>query len=226
MNSKQVKELARNLGVDLCGIAPVERFNEAPEGFRPQDIFHETKSVVVIAKRFPESVFASKSPVPYTFACESTLREVLRTTCELTLRLQDKDVTAVPVPSEPYEYWDVDSKEGRGILSLKHAGYLAGLGLMGKNTLLANEVYGNRMTLGALLVDCELQGDPMAEYAFCEDTCKVCVEKCPGKALGGASVVQKLCREKSQVTTRKGYALYACNACRALCPHGKGVKVA
>ena len=226
MTAEQFKEMAKALDTDLCGIASVDRFEEAPEGFRPQNIFSETKSVIVLAKRFPEGVFSSKSPVPYTFACEVILREVFRITCEFALKLQDAGITAVPIPSEPYEYWDSDAKEGKGILSLRHAGYLAGLGVLGKNMLLTNDIYGNRITLGALLVDTALKGDPIAQYAFCSDDCRLCVEKCPGKALGGASVVQKLCREKSQLTTAKGYALYTCNVCRSICPSGKGVRMA
>ncbi len=34
---KSVKKLALQKGADLCGIAPVERFRDAPEGFRPTD---------------------------------------------------------------------------------------------------------------------------------------------------------------------------------------------
>ncbi|NWF92804.1 MAG: hypothetical protein HXY46_07790 [Syntrophaceae bacterium] len=43
------------------------------------------------------------------------------------------------------------------------------------------------------------------------------------KALDGPRVVQKLCREKSQPTTARGYPLYTCNLCRAICPKGKGL---
>jgi len=62
--------------------------------------------------------------VPYKFVSDVVLDEVFRITCDLSLRLQDLGVAAVPIPSEPYEYWDVEKNEGRGILSLKHAGYL------------------------------------------------------------------------------------------------------
>jgi len=82
MTAKHIKEMARALGADLCGIAPVERFEDAPEGFRPKDIFSDTQAVVVLAKRFPEGAISSASPVPYTFASETILREVFRVTCE------------------------------------------------------------------------------------------------------------------------------------------------
>jgi hypothetical protein len=67
VTSHEIKELAHDLGSDLCGIAPVERFADAPEGFRPIDIYAETRSAVVIGKTVPEAAFVSPNPVPYTF---------------------------------------------------------------------------------------------------------------------------------------------------------------
>ena len=224
LNAKMLKRLALKNGVDLCGIAPVERFRGAPEGFRPTDIYPSAKSVFVIAKRVPRAALLSRSPVPYTFASDVVLNEVFRITCDLSLRLQDLGVAGVPIPSEPYEYWDVKKKEGRGVLSLKHAGHLAGLGILGKNTLLTNNKLGNRITLGALLLNVSLEGNPVAEYRICKESCNACITSCPAKALDGKSIVQKLCREKSQQITPKGYSLYLCNTCRTVCPVGEGLE--
>jgi epoxyqueuosine reductase QueG len=224
MNAKMLKSLAVKAGVDLCGIAPVERFHEAPEGFRPTDLYPSAKSVFVFAKRVPQGALLSRSMVPYKFASDIVLDEVFRITCDLSLRLQDLGVEAVPIPSEPYEYWNVEKQEGRGILSLKHAGHLAGLGIMGKNTLLTNNKLGNRITLGALLLNVSLKGDPIAQYHICKEDCNVCINNCPVNALDGRSVIQKLCRQKSQVTTLKGYSFYVCSACRTVCPSGEGLK--
>ena len=219
----QMKQLARDLGADLCGIAHVDRFAEAPKGFRPRDIYPQAKSVVVIAKRFPDAALVSENPVPYTFACDTILSEVHQIICQLSVHLQDLGVTAVPIPSEPYMYWDEERMEGRGIMSLRHAGYLAGLGILGRNTLLTNGTFGNRITLGALLLDAELKGDPIVTDQSCPDNCRACIDACPVKALDGVTVIQKQCREKSQIVTQKGYSLYVCNRCRVVCPNGKGV---
>lgn len=223
IDANLVKNIALELGADLCGIAPVERFGEAPEGFRPTDVYTDAKSVVVVAKRFPEGPFFSKSPIPYTVTSDVILSKVNQISCELCSRLeQEEELIAVPIPSEPYEYWDEENREGRGILSLRHAGYLAGLGVFGKNTLLTNVTFGNRIVLGAVLLNIVVEPDNLADYDFCSADCQICLSSCPAGALDGKRVNQKLCRANYEGRTRKGETIYLCNNCRKLCPNGKG----
>lgn len=224
IDAKTVKNIAQKLGTDLCGIAPVDRFSEAPAGFRPTDIYTDAKSVVVVAKRFPEGPFLSKSPIPYTVASIVVIRDVINLICELCCRLeQENGVLAVPVPSEPYEYWDEEKREGKGILSLRHAGYMAGLGILGRNTLLTNATFGNRITLGAVLLNKALEPDDLADYDFCSADCQICMKNCPAGAIDGKRVKQKLCRENCEGRTKKGDTIYLCNNCRKLCPNGRGL---
>jgi len=105
ITTEEVKKLAMVAGADLCGVAPVERFEGAPKGFKPTDIYPTARSVLV-AKRLREAVMKTPNPVPYTFATDTVLQEVFRITCELSVALQAAGVTAVPIPSEPYLYWD------------------------------------------------------------------------------------------------------------------------
>lgn len=224
MDSSEVKRLASGAGADLCGIAHVGRFSAAPEGFHPSDIFEGTKSVIVIAKRIPAGVFAARSRIPYTFSDAVALNEIFRISFDLALALEDRGVTAVPVPSEPYEYWKSDTMEGRGILSLKHAGVLAGLGVMGRNNILTNNRFGNLMKLGAVLTDAVLESDPLAEYSFCSDKCGLCIRNCPSGALTSSGVEQKKCRMNSEGATEKGNPVYTCWKCRSVCPFMKGIR--
>ena len=78
ITSDTVRQLACTLGFDLCGIAPISRFGEAPGGFHPRDILPQTQSVVVLAKRFPGSPFQASSPIPYTTTNDVILQEVIR----------------------------------------------------------------------------------------------------------------------------------------------------
>jgi epoxyqueuosine reductase QueG len=226
ISSNEVKKKALGLGAKVCGIAPVQRFKEAPKGFHPADIFPETKSVVALAKLLPEGTLQANSPVPYSSAYDVLLDDVIRITFELCLQLERNDgLIAVPIPSEPYEYWDDEQKVGKGILSLKHAGYLAGLGSIGRNSLLANAEYGNRLLLGAALLNVTLEGDPITDYQFCDDNCNLCMKSCPVSAIHDSTVNQKLCRSNSGYLTKKGYFLYVCNECRKVCPNGPGTRL-
>jgi epoxyqueuosine reductase len=222
-NSVMIKELALKLGADLCGIAPVERFENAPSGFHPYDIYPGTRSVIVIAKRETESTLYSKSPVPYTFSTEIALHKVFSITIELVYQIERAGFIAIPVPSEPYEYWDASTMTGKGILSLKHAGYLAGLGVFGKNTLLVNQKYGNLIRLGAILTNSNLEGDALQTFKLCSDTCELCIKNCPVNAIDSDHVNQSKCRPNSSTVNNKGYELYTCNNCRKVCPNRAGV---
>lgn len=94
-----IKDLARDLGADLCGIAPVGRFRDAPAGFWPQDVFPQARSVVALAKRFPEGPFHSRSPIPYTSTSDVILQETTRITTLLCVNtcpvhaIHDRTVT-------------------------------------------------------------------------------------------------------------------------------------
>lgn len=222
ITNQLIKKISNRCGADLCGIASVERFKKAPSGFHPKDIYPSTRSVIVFAHRIPDSGFESRSPVPYTFLTTLTLNEVYQLTIRMVRELESLDVIGVPVPSEPYEYWDRRRKIGKGILSLRHAGHLAGMGAIGKNHLLTNRQYGNRITLGAILTDIRLSSDPIDRQPACPPGCKVCRTVCPVKAIREEGVIQKLCRSRAEGFNEKGYYLYWCRACREKCPNSKG----
>lgn len=225
INSSQIKKILLDLGADICGIAPVERFKNAPHGFHPKDIYAECKSVVVFAKRVPAASMLSGNRIVYTHVITSALKELDRICFNACCFLDKLGLGAVMIPSdEPYEYWDEEKKKGKGILSLKHAGELAGIGVIGKNTLLVNKDLGNLMQLGALLIDEEVEYDPMITESYCHDKCKLCIEGCPEHALDRVTVDQAMCRSNVVVKSSRGDWLYNCSKCRILCPNTLGTR--
>jgi hypothetical protein len=48
---KSIKERASLIGMDLCGIAPVSRFEGAPQGTHPTDTLPGCRSVIVVGLR-------------------------------------------------------------------------------------------------------------------------------------------------------------------------------
>jgi epoxyqueuosine reductase QueG len=224
ITSSEIKELAMKSGADLSGIAPVERFVNAPVGFHPSDIYSGAKSVIAIAIKEPESSFYANSPVPYTYMTEKLLNKLFDITLKMVLELEKRGVVAIVVPSEPYEYWDKDSMTGKGILSLKHTAYLAGLGVIGRNTLLLTKEFGNLVRLSALIINVEVEGDPIQNFKLCSDSCNLCISSCPVGAIENGSVTQKKCRTNSHIINGRGNTLYTCNNCRKVCPSFTGTK--
>jgi epoxyqueuosine reductase QueG len=220
-----VKEVVLSLGADLCGIALAERFAGAPDGFRPVDIYRNCRTVVVFAKRLPLGALSADNCVPYTFLNSVVTEEVDRLAIDVSRKLEELGIASVPIPSDdPYEHWEANRSYGRAILSLRHAAYLAGLGVLGKNTLLLNDKFGNMVQIGAVLVDAELDGDPLATYEGCMHNCRLCLDACPAGALDGETVNQQLCRPLSNFRTEKGYVLKKCYRCRAICPNAAGMR--
>jgi epoxyqueuosine reductase QueG len=107
--------------------------------------------------------------------------------------------------------------EGRGQISMRHAAVAAGLGTLGKNTLLLNEKFGNTLNIGAVLTDIELPSDDLAE-SICKDGCRLCLDSCPVGALNGTSANQKLCRMNTYTSNPRGFEVTNCNTCRVVCP--------
>jgi epoxyqueuosine reductase len=221
MDSDFIKKLTYSLGADICGIASIERFVDAPKGFHPSDIYSEAKSVISFGKHFSTTLFDANTNVPYTFTKNKAVELLDNISIQLTLNIELQGYKAIPIPAdEPYEYWDAENKQGKGILSLKHLAQAAGIGCIGKNTLLINEKYGNRLHLGAVITSAELTADDLSSN-LCPENCNICLKACPQSALDGITVNQKKCREKCASITDGGGFIYSCNICRKVCPFAK-----
>jgi epoxyqueuosine reductase QueG len=219
MNSSDIKKQTAGSGAKVCGIAPIDRFTDAPKGFGPLDLFPRTRSAIAFAMQVPKSSLNLPTSIPYTVNELMSLHESHRVALELTLFIEANGYEAVIVPSEPYEYWDIETSTGKGLVSLKHIAQRCGLGVWGKNHLLYNPQLGNLMRLGAVLTNAELKPDAMIEKIICKSNCQLCISNCPGGAISETGVKQMICREFSQRTTSKGDHVYACNLCRRICPN-------
>lgn len=225
ISKDKIREIAFLNGIDLFGIAPVERFSMAPKGFHPKDVYSKTESVLVFAIQIPtESLFA-ENPVPFTHMNHLAMQKMDSITYNLSMALEKEGLKNVLIPTDdPYLYWDGENQEGRAILSLRHIGMMAGLGKLGRNNLLINNQYGSMIQIGALLTPEKIESDPLADYEVCPPKCRICLNSCPQQALTGETVIQKLCRPISNFRTEKGYTIKKCFECRKRCPHNMGIR--
>lgn len=214
-----IKAFLAGRGASVAGVAAIERFAAAPAGFHPHDVMAGCRAVVVFGIALPRALLRSERRITYLKAMLEALAELDRLSLLAAIEIERHGGEAMPLPSDsPEEYWDEATKTAKGIISMKHAGELAGLGHIGKNTLLNNPRYGNRLMLGAVLTTLELPSDPLSEGFVCPPDCRICLDNCPQQALDGITLDQSRCRKLVYGTDALGRAVCNCNRCRTLCP--------
>lgn len=127
----------------------------------------------------------------------------------------------------PYEFkWFVDASP----INEVRAGYLAGLGVIGRNGQLINKCYGSYTFIGTIVTDMELpKSTPIKET--CKN-CGLCEKRCPENALENGKVNKERCRshitqKKGQLTKeqessiKSGGLLWGCDICTDCCIHNQ-----
>ena len=103
----------------------------------------------------------------------------------------------------------------------------AGLGWIGKNTMLLDETHGPWLLLGEVLTDLEFPPDDVAVDRC--GTCTACVEACPTEALGpGRTLDARRCISYWNIEHRGalpqawadalGHRVFGCDDCLTACP--------
>ena len=190
MLSSDVKQILYNMGADLCGIASIDRFGEAPKGFHPCDVLPSCKSVVSFARQFLTSSLHCNTTVPYTIVRNMLSDELDKMSLKFCEAMEKKGIIAVPTGTiGPTEY-DAETNRFRNIVSAKHCAAAAGLGRIGRNSLLITPEYGNMVWLCAVLLDTPFEADEMLSGYPCPEGCSLCIDNCPAQALGELEMKQ------------------------------------
>ena len=206
--TQQVKKTALELGADLVGVAPVERFevpprfNEdklygyLPTGYQPTELLPGAKSVIVIGVRHLSGVLESNvTDLDTTYAFGNFgyvhINRVLNTlSFDLGRWLEDRSWTTLPLGAAgAYRFDENNYRDGKtigpliGLFSMKRAAVLAGVGRRARSGLVATPRYGTKVRLGALITTAPLEGTPLLEGAPCPPNCNICVTVCPMRAI-------------------------------------------
>lgn len=220
MKREEVKAVLYALGADLCGIASIDRFADAPEGYHPYDILPTCRSVISFACRFPVGTLRCHTAVPYTRVRNSITPKMDAIALDFCIEMEKRGIVCVPIPTNESEY---DPKTGRwrSILSQKHAAQAAGLGTIGRHSLLITPEFGSMVWLGAALCEAELEPDEL-KSPLCNH-CDACVSACPVNALEHEEMNQETCDAFAFGDDhQKQVWVISCHRCRDACPHNLG----
>ncbi len=188
----QVKQVALAAGADLVGIAPIERFEGAPEEVHPCTIFSGTRSVIALGCRMLRGALKTIEEGNYwqAYNCDSYqyLNEILAPHMlrKVIVFLEEHGHTSVPIhnPFGPHQGRPVRPGGTRpdGHMSLRVIGCAAGLGELGMSKIFLTPQFGPRQRMFAVLTDAVLEPDPLFTGSLC-DRCGRCAEACPAEAI-------------------------------------------
>lgn len=217
---EKVKEIMFSLGADLCGIASIDRFGDAPKGYHPLDVLPTCESVISFGCRFPIGTLICKSAIPYTRVRNSITPKMDAIALDFCIEMEKNQIVCVPIPKNE-DQWDKNTGRYRSIVSQKHAAQAAGLGTIGRHSLLITPEFGSMVWLGTVLCEQGFEPDEMKE-PLCNN-CNLCVEICPVNALEKWEIKQQSCWEFAfgDNEEEKVWEI-SCHKCRDICPYNLG----
>ena len=189
--TEEVKRYAKSLGVDMVGIAPVERFKNAPLRMSPKGLLPESKSVIVLGIHHLDcAVELGGYPTPHDIGPYGTQSSVMNPMLDdfafkVARFLEDKGYKTLPIPVtniwryNPYKDLDVSFAPD---LAHRYAAVAAGLGEIGWSGLFLSSEFGPRQRIISIITEVELIPDPMYEGEKLCDKCMECVKHCPTDA--------------------------------------------
>ena len=190
--NEEIKRYAMSLGADIVGIAPVERFKNAPLKMSPAGLMPQAKSVIVCGiHHLDASVELGGEPTPHNMGPYGSQSSVMNPKLDdisfkLARFLENKGYRALPIVSS--NIWRYKGYKDLKVhfapdIAHRYAAVAAGLGEIGWSGLFLHPEYGPRVRLVSIITDAEIEPDPMYDGEKLCDRCLECVKNCPTDAL-------------------------------------------
>ena len=233
LSSAEIKEAALAVGFDACGVAPAGALTDEEYPLRkwlakgwhggldymernvdkrmdPRQLLPGAQSVICCVSAYPPPETAGG------VAAYARTREYHKVVKDMLFALRQKlgidgKVCCDTVP-----------------ISDKHWAARAGLGWIGRHTLLVTGRWGSWVNLGEIVTteECDTYDTPLA--SGCTD-CNLCVEACPNHAIGDKMIDVRRCtayytthhqRELPPEVDAHGYT-QGCDLCQLACPYNR-----
>ena len=252
MNSNTVKQLAFEAGFDLCGIVAAGKLDIDADRFaswlnngfhgamayladrperrsNPELLLKDARSIIVLGLNYYQSD-TKDTPSGHgrvsRYARGRDYHKVIeRRSRELIRRLE----TSTEIDAGAEFKWFVDF----GPMLERAYAQKAGLGYIGRNSMLINRTYGSWIFLSEILTNLDLEpDDPKAvKHGTC-GTCTRCIDACPtGAIVADRTIDARRCISyltierpieiPQELADKMGDRIFGCDICQDVCPHNQ-----
>lgn len=188
-----LKARALDLGADLVGVGPCERWEGAPIQMHPLGHWPDATNVVVVAIHHPDAC-VELAGIPDAhhigpYGVQGKMNERLEyIQFHLGRWLEKQGHHAMPIPATNIwryrPYGEIERPFGPDLSDI-HAAACVGLGEIGYHGLLMTPEFGTWQRFCCMITDAPLQADPMYDGPALCDRCAKCIVKCD-ELCGGA----------------------------------------
>jgi len=218
-----IQDMKSKLDIELIGVASVQASTSRELKEKAGALLSNTKSVIVLGKEIYREVVSLLKPSKEAGEAESgellgvhtdyLNGRLTRAVHELATLFRQKGYRSLPLPA----VGPSDQRFLTALLSYKHVAELAGLGGIGRHSLLITPAFGPRVRLACLLTEASLEPSPLINKEYCTN-CDACIRECPAQALqipkqGEAYSMNKFaCRTYRQAGLTCGVCMKVCDA--------------
>lgn len=221
-----IEEALSQLEVDAFGIASVSDLQDKRLRDQVLALLPGARSIVALANEiFPEVLDHSR---PDKLMGEASSRDMLvphmdylngrltKAAYDIAKACRGQGLKALPMPAAGTPG---DQRFLTSVLSYKHSAEAAGIGTIGRHSLLVTPQFGPRVRLACILTEAKLPPTPRIQKSLCSG-CNLCVEACPSKALAAPANGEVYSINKFACSTFRGGA-GSCSECMKACPKGR-----
>jgi epoxyqueuosine reductase len=245
--TQELADKARAAGASVVGVAPVDRFEGAPQGHHPQTLLPGAATVLTFGIRLLDRVLEwpdllQGSPFfPEDFRVEALHAlfyrrsgyDIVNDQLNQIALLLATHLEEMGYPSLffPATYGSLSDRMAQvpGMFSQRHAAVRAGLGEFGLNNVVVTERFGPRIRFNSVITAAPLTPSAPLQKKTCPgESCGICLSECPAGALrllpgaGRERIwLDPVSRTDWAVCRERRVALACVGRCLRVCPAGR-----
>jgi ferredoxin len=194
----QIRNIGRESGAALVGIASKERLYDAPPSANPDYLLPSTQSIISFAvtldRKIARDFISKKDWLAHCEERKRMARSLYGISDHLVDFLKSEGFDAIGVDINSNYRPELGATNVTEMTEFipefahKYGAVAAGIGRLGWSGNLLTPDYGAMVELGTVLTSAKLESDPLLEQNPC-DLCKLCTSVCPVEMIGNKKTI-------------------------------------